>query len=387
VAASQPRLGVHAHRPPVVGVRQINTKRGDTFMAATAYDIIWPSDRQIVLRAVLLHVGQGSSTIILAREGASYRIALLDINLHEEGEGTDVPALMADLMKGKELAAFINSHPHNDHLCGVGRLAEAVTIREVWHSNHKPGKEDEGTYGELLDVVEKVTKKFGAEAERHLLGSDSPKTFGESFYYVLAPAKYVCEDIGSESEKDRRRRIHEQCAVLKFGYGDTWIMLAGDADRDAWENHIFGHHKDRLGAQILAAIHHGSRSFFKDSEEDEDVYLDALECIDPECVIVSAPKQEKSRHGHPHDDAMEIYRNRVGADNLLHTGENLHSFIVDIYDDGTYAVTDDGGALTEAYPYKADGSNDTGGSSSFPAILIPTAVPRTRIDQRPMGAR
>ena len=77
-------------------------------------------------------------------------------------------------------------------------------------------------------------------------------------------------------------------------------MIPGDADRDAFEKHIAEYYKERLGAVVLAASHHGSRTFFRYNESD-DPYKDALDYIDPDYVVVSAPTQQESRHGHPHD--------------------------------------------------------------------------------------
>ena len=76
--------------------------------------------------------------------------------------------------------------------------------------------------------------------------------------------------------------------VMKFGAGSTWIMVTGDADRDAWEKHIAPYHKDRLQAVVLGAPHHGSRSFFRYDEE-ETPYLEALQTIAPQYVVISAP--------------------------------------------------------------------------------------------------
>ncbi|MGC4044852.1 MAG: hypothetical protein QM758_13750 [Armatimonas sp.] len=344
-------------------------------MSNKAREVLWPTDPNIIVRVVMLHVGQGSSTIVLGREGAGYRSLLLDINLDEKGEGIDVPALMDDLLNGVSLDVFANSHPHEDHLCGVTDLSDRLTIHSVWHSGHVPERKVQSSYDNLQKVIKKVTKDFGADAEVELLGSTSPFSFGDAEYYVLAPAEHVCDSIDDETDEVRRKRIHEQCAVLKFGIPDTWVMLPGDADRDAWEKNILPYHDHRAGAQVLAAIHHGSHSFFKKPDNDTDIYRTALETIDPEWVIVSAPKQANSKHKHPHDDAMELYEDQVGAERLCHTGEACYSYIIDIYDDGSYEVTDDGGELREAYPYtsESNGSDDSGNEKSrlaAPAIVI-----------------
>jgi len=212
-------------------------------MANAARDLIWPSDPNVLVRVVFLHVGQGESTIVLVADSGTYRVLLVDINTDTEAGGIDVPRLMKDLLKGeKGKLIFVNTHPHDDHLQGIVELSEAVAIGEVWHSGHNPGKDHADAYRDLQKVIKKVKKAGGTEIE--LLGSRSAKQIGEAEYYVLAPAEHVVEDIEGESGETRYRRIHEQCAVLKFGKSERWIMLTGDADRDAWEKHIHGYQRN-----------------------------------------------------------------------------------------------------------------------------------------------
>ena len=119
-------------------------------------------------------------------------------------------------------------------------------------------------------------------------GSRDENSIGVGSYYVLAPAPHVSDDIGEEDDDARYRRIHEQCAVLKSGTGSTWVMLPGDADRNAFEKHVTEYHKERLDAVLLAASHHGSRTFFRYDEEDEP-YTEALSAIDPEGINGACP--------------------------------------------------------------------------------------------------
>lgn len=355
-------------------------------MANTARDVIWPDDDQVVVRVVFLYVGQGDSSIVLVKEGDTYRTLLVDIDVDEEYGGVDVPQLMKDLLEdeGGKLGVFVNTHPHNDHLGRVVELADEVDIQEVWHSGHKPGKKHQGAYQDLQKVIKKVKKNHGDDAESELEGSRSAKAIGEAEYYVLAPAKHVKDDIDDESDDERYRRIHEQCAVLKFGKGDAWVMLTGDADRDAWEKHITEYHKDRLGSPILSAAHHGSKTFFRYDDKDEP-YKDALKKIDPTYVVVSAPTSKESPHDHPHDDAMEFYEDQVGdKDNVLHLGKNRECVICDIFEDGDYQVWTDKKLVRD---YGSGKKKDQGGTSqeSKARAAAPAAVAATRVDHRPMG--
>jgi len=352
-------------------------------MSNVAHDVIWPTDPDILVRAVFLYVGQGDCTIVLVKDGDTYKTLVVDINRDETNGGIDVPRLVKDLLEqeGSKLGVFVNTHPHNDHLRGIVALSEEVDIQEIWHSGHKPGKKHDDAYQDLQKVIKKVRKKHGAGAETELKGSRSATDIGEAQYYVLAPAEYVTEDIDDEDTDDRYRRIHEQCAVLKFGQDDAWVLLAGDADRDAWEKHITDYHKERLPSKILGAAHHGSRTFFRYDEKD-DPYLDAIQKIGPDYAILSAPKSSESPHGHPHDDAVELYEDQVGKDNVLHTGASRECFICDVFTDGAIAVESDT-RLVEEYRLGADGAK---GMSSKKALTVaPAVIPATRIDRRPMG--
>jgi beta-lactamase superfamily II metal-dependent hydrolase len=360
-------------------------------MANVAKEILWPTDLNVLIRVGMLYVGQGDASVVLVKDGTTYKTILIDINRDAEGHnGINVPKMMKDLLADQDgrLDLFVNTHPHNDHLDDITELSEAIDISEVWESGHVPGKEDKASYDELQKVIKWVKKKHGASAASEMRGSDSPTAFGDAEIYILSPADYVKKDIEGEDAAGRRKRIHEHCAVLRIGKDSTWIMFTGDADRTAWEDHITEHHKDRLPSQILSASHHGSRTFFKHDKDDDDPFMTALETIDPDYVIVSAPKQTESRHEHPHDDAMDLYEEHVGKDNVLHTGANRETYICDIYTDGTYSVETDTKLVDE---YGRDNDDDDKNSkkenkSSGPAIRTAAPAVATRLDSRPMGS-
>lgn len=351
----------------------------------TARDLLWPSAADnILVRVVFLHVGQGACTLVLFADGDDFGVLLADVNLDGEHGGIHVPNMLTDLLDGRRLDIFMNSHPHEDHLRGVKLLHSQVGIDEIWHSGHKPSKENCPSFPDLEDVIEAVCQRSGAEAVTELLGSDSPEPLGSASYYVFAPAEYVVDEIAEETPDDRKARIHEQCAVFSVGTRDVRILVPGDADRRAFENHIAEHHRERLGAVVMAAPHHGSKSFFFLEGEGEDPYLDALESIAPTYVVISAPTSGESPHDHPHQEAVERYVKQVGSmDNVLHTGEKRYSFICDIYQDGGFGgVSDDKGALAKAYPANEGECNDGGTGNQ---ALSPAITTGTRVDDRPMG--
>ena len=320
------------------------------------------------MRAAFLYAGQGESTVLLVRSGQGYCVLLIDINLDRKNGGIDVPRMMRDLLGGDSLYALLNTHPHEDHLCGLGDLIDQVVVDRVWHSGFSPGRDPNPGYDDLRSLIADVKKRKGNDAVRILRGSRSEESLCDATMHVLAPADHVAEDIAEEDRDKRRAMIHENCIVVKIGKRPGWILFTGDADKKAFETHITPYHKDRLQSHVLSAAHHGSRSFFKDKEED-DPYLHGLHSINPKDIIVSAPTSKESKHGHPDVDAMGLYADHVGVERVHHTGAERISFIVDILDDGSVTeVKPDNGELSAKYALAEDEGGDDGATRKGPFV-------------------
>jgi competence protein ComEC len=361
-------------------------------MASTAKDIIIPPAG--VFRVVFLYVGQGDAAILVIPDGAKFKYALLDNNIDRSAGGIDTAKLLKDLLDGYgKLDVFMNTHPHADHTEGLEAINEKVGVKEVWHSGHNPGKGADNAYQEMRRVISAIGKEneyrfYGTNTRNRMREASEDtqldKKLGDISFQVLAPAEYLCDEIAGEDPKARRRRIHEHCAVVRFSYGnpEKHILMTGDADRVGWEKHIVDYYADVLPAQVLSAVHHGSRTFFKHHGNDNDVYEKHIEKIKPTYLIVSAPKQKESAHEHPHDDAMTLYKKHVKSENTYHTGAKRESVLVDIYPNGSIEVTLDT-ELVKAYGFDNE-DGDEGSKKSFgaPAII---GSRTSSIDSKPMG--
>ncbi|MGE5784541.1 MAG: hypothetical protein ACM3ZE_08115, partial [Myxococcales bacterium] len=285
-----------------------------------------------------------------------------------EHGGINVPSLVKDLLPDGKLHAFVNTHPHDDHLSGLKELRDVVTVEGVWHTGFEPGSKSGDQYKHLKSLVDDLTKS-ASDNVLEMDGSRTSQALLDAEVHFLAPAEHVKDDINGEDDAEKRcARIHEHCAVLRVGKvegsTESWILITGDADLVAFRDHITEYHKDRLPAVVLDASHHGSRSFFKKAEEGEP-YLDALEAIDPTYVVISAPTVKESPHDHPHDDAVKLYTDHVGKPNVFHTGKDRESYFIDVYEDGTAGVMQsDNGDLAATYGLDKEGDeSDSGGGS------------------------
>jgi competence protein ComEC len=360
-------------------------------MASKAKEVIIPATG--VFRVVFLYVGQGDAAILVIPDGSNFRYVLLDNNIDRSAGGINTEKLLKDLLDDG-LDVFINTHPHKDHTEGIKAIHQATPVKEVWHSGHVPGKDSDSAYQEMRTVIKAIGsgneyKLFGTNSTNKLRKADGSteviKKLGDITYQVLSPAEYLCEEIAEGKDSERDRRIHEHCAVIKFSYGNPvkHILITGDADREAWEEHIMPYHKDAVKADVLSAVHHGSRTFFKFHGNDDDVYETHIETIEPQYIIVSAPKKKESRHDHPHDDAMKLYKEHVDDDaNVLHSGKNRESIIVDIHPNGNLTVTPEQ-ELVKAYGY--DNEDGGGDKSSTKSASVIGSRPSTRLDEKPMG--
>jgi competence protein ComEC len=354
-----------------------------------ASDILTPPSTDI-MRFAFLYVGQGEATLVFIPNGGSHITMLIDANQGRKTGGIDLVRMLKDLLDGDHLDYFVNTHPHLDHAGEVDEISDAITIDNIWHSGHKPGKDQDQAYQAIQRLRKKVQKAGGEDIT--LLGTRETLSIGNAQYNVLSPAKYVVDEIADEKDEVRYRRIHEHCAVIRFKYGSPEsknVMITGDSDKCAWSEHITEYHgnngENRLRSHILSASHHGSRTFFKTDEKDEDPYRRHMELIEPEYLMISAPPKGESPFEHPHEDALELYKEYVEEDNILHTGDGKKTIILDISSNGTYQVTDDSGELAEEYGFKGedddDGGDDDSSKGRGPFIIAP------KIDQRPMGGK
>ena len=351
-------------------------------MTTIAKETIIP-DETGTFRTIFLYVGQGDATLLVVPDGQNYKYILIDSNNDESAGGIDLVKMFKDLFKDGDprLHIYINTHPHSDHLAKVKAIYDEIGFDELWHSGHTPGSDHKESFKDL----EYVMGKIGDQNTYCLKGSqdankldDQEHPIGDANYNVLAPAEYVSDDVDDDKPEARYQRIHEQCGVIKFSYGESekQILITGDADFTAWKEHITDYHKDRLPATVLSAPHHGSNSFFwKDSDTKSDVYKDHIDAIDPSYVVVSAPKRKESKHDHPDKEAMEQYEDKVGGDCVFHLGDKRECIFVDIDAAGNIDVYPDDELVKK---YGSGGGNNSSVIKAIPAVI-------TKIDNKPMG--
>jgi len=340
---------------------------------------------------IFLDVGQGDCTLIALPNG---KYMLIDI-YRSYGKGSvDVFKLLRDVLPdgedgGKQrLDYLVITHAHDDHIWGIGDLAEEFEIGELWVPQYGTKKELSKNYEAFEKVVEdqpedtKIWQK-GSRTPVAELGDD-----GEISVRCVSPPGYV--EVEETLDEDAVRKVvHENCGVYRFTYDGVSVMFAGDSNLSAWER-ILGYYEDEvdeqglevLASQILHASHHGSRTFVKDSKDDE-AWLDALEAIDPQEIVISVG--ESNQHEHPHADMLEIYDENAGSEHVLETMET-GTLVLSVTGERSFELKADE-SYAERYGWDEDADARAGGPSgrSGKAARIPR-VPAPGFEKVPQAA-
>ena len=304
--------------------------------------------QQLVVR--FLNVGQGDATHIIFSNGEHM---LIDTNLDAKNRGIDVIAYLADeLPKGssgkKKLDYLVITHPHTDHIRGVGQIGNQFEIGKMWHSGHELDCE-EGE-NEPYDKYLAVIKDLGDDAVKVCAGSDVWATIGDATVHIFRPSAYV-KNTRDQSASEKREAIHNECMVLKITYKGIAIMFAGDSHKRAWESIVKHYDTKDLKSFALHASHHGSRTFFKTKKVDDKAWTGHLDAIDPEYIVVSVGGDNE--HDHPHDDMMKEYNARVTAANVYRNDSDL-TVVLTIKSDGSTTWSHGDEEFQKKYELRSD---------------------------------
>ena len=232
--------------------------------------------RSDILTVAFLDVGQGDAIFI---ESPSGRQALID-----GGAGSVVLRRLGKVMPffDRSIDVTVATHPDKDHIGGLIDVLESYNITHILD----PGVvHDTNAYEEFERLAD-----MEPNAERLLARRGQVVDFGDGAYLrILFPDRDVS---GVETNAGS--------IIAQLVYGDTEIMLTGDAPRTI-EEYLILRDGPSLASDVLKAGHHGSRT--SSSERFVDI-------VDPDYTVISA--ECDSRYGHPHREVLDVLT-RVGT--------------------------------------------------------------------------
>ena len=231
-----------------------------------------------------IDVGQGDAILITAPRGN----VLIDTS--ESGAEEELFDYLKKV-KVKKIDYLVLTHTDADHIGNADKIIQNFDIGKVVMTDHIATTK---TFERLLDAIE--------EKDLEVI---NPKV-GEKI--SLGALKLTV--IGPTEKYDDP---NEMSIVLKATFGDTSVMLTGDAEKESEGDIVSYWKKESLKCDILKVGHHGSSSSTTEK---------FFEAVDPDIAVISCG--EGNKYGHPHKETME--RLEAAGVNIYRT--DLHGSIV-----------------------------------------------------------
>ena len=226
------------------------------------------------LRVTFLAVGQGDAAVIELPGGGAM---LVDAggelgSTWDPGARVVLPFLWERGVRRLDVA--VASHPHADHVLGLGAVLDALPVGELW---------DNG-------VVDKLGLAEALRARARARGTAVRPI--DTRYTILSGGVSVdairAIDDGTLSENG-------QSIALRLAYGDVALLLAGDLEAEAEQRLVDA--GAPLSAALVKAPHHGSRTSSTDA---------FVHAVAPHHVVFCVGAH--NRFGFPHPDVLERWR-------------------------------------------------------------------------------
>lgn len=228
---------------------------------------------------VLVHiidVGQGDAILVMTPNGNM---------LIDSGESTARDEL-TEYLKSVNVTSFeyvVFTHPDSDHIGNADYVVENYSIKNIIMPNRVATSK---TYERMMDAIE--------NSQANLIIAEPGYEFyiGALLNTILAP-------------NDDYDDTNDASVVIKATFGETSIMLTGDAEKESEADIVKLYSKDILDCDVLKVGHHGSRT---------STSQDFLDAVDPKIALISCG--EGNKYGHPLPETLqrlekkgiEIYR-------------------------------------------------------------------------------
>lgn len=241
-------------------------------------DFVQVTDRRN-LRVTFLDVGQGDAIFIQFPNGKNL---LLDAGPRtlavDAGRRFIGPFLKSQGIR--RIDAIVMSHSDEDHIGGVPFLLRSFAVERIIDCGVFSSSSLSKECLHLIDSVHII--RDSETAGKSIAG------FGNARLYVVNPATIpVLSDAGAHVS------FNNQCLVLKLVYGQSSLLLTGDAEVPA-EQRMVEIYNRFLSSDVLKAGHHGSISSSS---------TEFLRAVQPKVAIISVGRNNK--FGHPSPAVLE----------------------------------------------------------------------------------
>jgi len=254
----------------------------------------------------VLDVGQGDAIAVRTPKG---RWVLVDAGRRWDGGDAGRRTVVPYVRRlGGEVAAFVLSHAHDDHVGGAASIVRALRPRGWWEPAFVTTSE---AYRKALEEVRRHDVSWHRARPGDRFALDDVE------FHVLAP---------DSAWTARQVDANETSVVMRVSYGRVAYVLTGDAEGDE-ESWILEHTEpELLRADVLKLGHHGSKTSSS---------VPFVRAIGPRVAVASVG--QGNRYGHPSPETLATLLDRGipvlrtdlegtivistdGADLLVHVG-------------------------------------------------------------------
>lgn len=250
------------------------------------------ADSMLTLR--MLDIGQGDS-FLLEKGGKFVLIDSGDI------EHRETLTKLLQRYGVKEISKVIITHPHEDHLGGMGAVFKNFSVGEVYDDGVSTNT---GSYRNYVKTIR--AKKIPYHS---LKAGESLELFPGVSLDVLGPASLIRDSKGKPD-------LNNNSIAGRLSYGNFSVMFTGDAEKE--EEADILKRGGTFASDILKSGHHGSRTSSSEAW---------LRAVSPKAVLISCGLDNS--YGHPHKTTLARY-------------EKAHIQVYRTDRNGTVTVTSDG---------------------------------------------
>ena len=276
-------------------------RRGLIFFLVIVNVVVWGKIFRSpnALEVLIFDVGQGDAILV---KFPNKKTMLVDTGpagfKYNAGKWVIVPYLQREGID--KIDAMIISHPHQDHYGGAAHILRNVGVRSIYESGANITSRPFLMYKHVVDSL--------GISPHVLRRGNTIDGFDPAQIFVLHPSdKFITQ------EGRPAYGINNTSVVVKIVFGETSLLLTGDAEREAESAML--HYSPIMQSEILKVGHHGS------STANTKVFLDAVK---PEIAVISVG--EKNRFNLPSPSVLQEFSKR--SINLFRTDSHAAACFV-----------------------------------------------------------
>jgi competence protein ComEC len=292
--------------PQVIRRRRALVAVGAAAALALAGSQLWRGElaprRRDELRAAFVDVGQGDAAVIelpgggvwlIDGGGLPYSLPVRDRDTARrlgEAPGREGVARYLAERRIRRIDLAILSHAHPDHYRGLGAIARAAHIEELWMARRPAGAPVDGELARLLAELAAGGTRVRSPPAGAVLRA------GGATLSLLAPGPSP-DDGDPSAAADPVRTENDNSLVARLDFAGRRLLFTGDIEEEGEDDLLRERGAAALAADLVKVPHHGSRTSSTAA---------LVAATSPRWAVISCGPM--NRFGFPHPEVVARWR-------------------------------------------------------------------------------